>query len=59
MMRFLLDVAAALSAGLIVLFTGIVLTVAIFPTARDGLVREIVRSFNQSANQTANQGDQP
>ncbi len=55
MMRFLLDVAAALSAGLIVLFTGIVLTVAIFPTARDGLVREIVRSFNQSANQ----GDQP
>jgi hypothetical protein len=58
MMRFLLDVAAALSAGMIIVVTGIVLTVAVFPSARDGLVREIVHAFNQGPSQTANQGDQ-
>ena len=47
MIRLLLDIAAAFSAGLIVIFIGVVMTVALFPSARDGLVREIVHAFNQ------------
>ena len=38
--------AVVVSTGLIVVFAGIVMTVAVFPSARDGLV-QIVHAFNQ------------
>lgn len=49
--RFVVEVTAALSAGLLLTFFIIVMTVAIFPSARDGLVRQIV--------QLSAQGEQP
>ena len=47
--RFAVEVAQALSAGLIMLFAVIVITVAIFPSARDGMVRAIWQISNQGA----------